>query len=56
MRKRIASINEAPIQPQERRIAVEDSDVVHNSWLTEQGLSKEQGAEFPLAGGSSKCY
>lgn len=37
MRKRIACINEAPIRPEERRIAVpEGQQVVYNSWLTEQ--------------------
>lgn len=37
MRKRIASINEAPIRPEERRIAVpEGQQVVYNSWLAEQ--------------------
>lgn len=37
MRKRIACINEAPIRPEERRIAVhEGQQVVHNAWLAEQ--------------------
>jgi hypothetical protein len=54
MRKRIASINEAPISPQQRRIAVEPQvSPVHNSWLAEQGLAT---AEFPLGGGSDMCY
>jgi hypothetical protein len=56
MRKRIASINEAPISADERRIAVEDDQVQHNSWLTEQGLAADLGAEFPLQGGDSRCY
>eukprot|EP00878_Enallax_costatus_P028515 GHUV01030804.1.p2 GENE.GHUV01030804.1~~GHUV01030804.1.p2 ORF type:complete len:153 (+),score=30.77 GHUV01030804.1:489-947(+) len=56
MRKRIACINEAPIQPHERRIAVDDDKGVHNSWLTEQGLAEQQGNVFPLSGGNSRCY
>lgn len=56
MRKRIACINEAPIQPHERRIAVDDDKVVHNAWLTEQGLAERHGSAFPLSGGASTCY
>ena len=56
MRKRIANINEAPISADERRIAVEDDQVQHNSWLTEQGLAKDLNAQFPLQGGNAKCY
>jgi hypothetical protein len=57
MRKRIASINESAIAADQRRIAVDDSAVVHNSWLQEQGLSAEvAGGTFPLGGGSSNCY
>jgi hypothetical protein len=57
MRKRIASINEAAITADQRRIAVDEIDVVHNSWLQEQGLSAEvAGGTFPLGGGSSTCY
>ena len=37
MRKRIASINEAPIAPEQRRIAVPaGQEVTYNSWLAEQ--------------------
>eukprot|EP00882_Tetradesmus_deserticola_P003171 GHRQ01003362.1.p1 GENE.GHRQ01003362.1~~GHRQ01003362.1.p1 ORF type:complete len:210 (+),score=60.09 GHRQ01003362.1:163-792(+) len=57
MRKRIASINESPITEGQRRIAVDDSDVVHNSWLQEQGLSGAvSGNDFPLGGGSTNSY
>jgi hypothetical protein len=57
MRKRIASINEAAIAADQRRIAADDSAVVQNSWLQEQGLSNElAGGTFPLGGGSSTCY
>jgi hypothetical protein len=57
MRKRIASINEAAISADQRRIAVDDTAVLHNSWLQEQGLSDEvAGGSFPLGGGSSTCY
>eukprot|EP00775_Hariotina_reticulata_P008213 gene8213-8405_t len=51
MRKRIASINEAPITPEQRRIAA--GPAVDNSWLAEQGLAS---ADFPLGGGSAVCY
>jgi hypothetical protein len=55
MRKRIASINEAPIQPSERRIAVDPpAAAAVNTWLAQQGLSG--GAEFPFGGGTEKCY
>ncbi|KAI7843266.1 hypothetical protein COHA_003099 [Chlorella ohadii] len=54
MRKRIACINEAPIRPEERRIAVpEGQQVVYNSWLAEQGIG---GKEFPLCGGNQPAY
>ena len=57
MRKRIASINEAKIDASERRISVpEGEEVTHNSWITEQGLSDELGAEFPLGNGNEKAY
>ena len=57
MRKRIASINEAKIEASERRIAVpEGEEVAHNSWITEQGLSADLGAEFPLGNGNEKAY
>ena len=57
MRKRIASINEAKIEASERRIAVpEGEEVAHNSWITEQGLSADLGAEFPLSNGNQKAY
>ena len=57
MRKRIASINEAKIDASERRISVpEGEEVTHNSWITEQGLSDELGAEFPLGAGNEKAY
>ena len=44
MRKRIASINEAPIRPDERRIAVpEGQQPAYNSWLAEQvGRMREE--------------
>ena len=47
MRKRIASINEAPIQPEERRIAVPPGQQPRrNSWLAEQARQRgrTQGA------------
>lgn len=57
MRKRIASINEAPIAAGDRRIVLDDAEVVHNSWLSEQGLaSGPLAAEFPLKGGNFRCY
>jgi hypothetical protein len=59
MRKRIACINESPICPEERRIAVDESEVVRNAWLAEQGLSTGPaggGGGFPLAGGDAPCY
>jgi hypothetical protein len=57
MRKRIASINESRIREDQRRIAVDDSAVLHNAWLQEQGLSDATTAgDFPLAGGSTSCY
>ncbi|WIA08188.1 hypothetical protein OEZ85_007641 [Tetradesmus obliquus] len=57
MRKRIASINESKIREDQRRIAVDEGAVVHNSWLQEQGLSDvTAGGDFPLGGGSSTCY
>ena len=46
MRKRIASIVEAPIDERERRIAVEEP--VRNAWLVDQGVGIEP---FPLGGG-----
>lgn len=63
MRKRIACINDAPIQPHERRIAVTDSDSAAagassppiNTWLDQQGLAGPTG-EFPFGGGSKECY
>lgn len=51
MRKRIASINEAPIAEGERRIAVEEP--THNTWLADQGIG---GSSFPLGGGSASTY
>ena len=57
MRKRIASINEAPIQESERRISLPpEQEVTHNSWITEQGLSESLGVEFPLAAGHAAAY
>lgn len=57
MRKRIASINEAPIAESQRRISLpEGTEPTHNSWLTEQGLSAALGADFPLANGNLKAY
>ncbi|PRW60669.1 histidine kinase [Chlorella sorokiniana] len=54
MRKRIASINEAPIRAEERRIAVpEGKQVTYNSWLAEQGVG---GDELPLRGGNQPAY
>ncbi|KAL4434163.1 hypothetical protein ABPG75_000604 [Micractinium tetrahymenae] len=54
MRKRIASINEAPIREEERRIAVpEGQDVTYNTWLADQGIG---GSHFPLGGGSAPTY
>ena len=50
MRKRVACINEAPIQPHERRIAVDDgSEPPPNRWLAEQGV----GGPFPPPGGGA---
>jgi hypothetical protein len=55
MRKRIACINEAPIQPSQRRIAVDPPGAAAvNTWLAQQGLSGS--AEFPFGGGAEKCY
>lgn len=57
MRKRIASINEAPIHESERRISVpEGAEVKRNSWLTEQGLSDALEQEFPLSNGNAPAY
>jgi hypothetical protein len=62
MRKRVASINEAPIAPGERRIAVDaPAAAPPNAWLREQGLAQPgaaggDGAGFPLGGGSQSCY
>uniref|UniRef100_A0A7S0XGF5 Uncharacterized protein n=1 Tax=Mantoniella antarctica TaxID=81844 RepID=A0A7S0XGF5_9CHLO len=57
MRKRIASINEAPIDESERRISVpEGAEVAHNSWLTEQGLSDTLEVQFPLSNGNLDAY
>lgn len=54
MRKRVASINEAPISEQDRRIAVEGgSTPLRNDWLSEQGLAL---GEFPLRDGHQPCY
>lgn len=45
MRKRIASINEAPIREQERRISVpQGQDVAYNTWLADQAGAAEKGA------------
>jgi hypothetical protein len=55
MRKRIASINEAPIQPDQRRVAVEPpSSAPVNTWLAQQGLAGSR--ELPFKGGSEACY
>jgi len=62
MRKRIASINEAPIAESERRISLPPGpegaagEPTYNSWLTEQGLSDALGAEFPLNNGHANAY
>eukprot|EP00879_Flechtneria_rotunda_P004174 GHRR01004422.1.p1 GENE.GHRR01004422.1~~GHRR01004422.1.p1 ORF type:complete len:188 (+),score=36.68 GHRR01004422.1:546-1109(+) len=58
MRKRIASINEAPIRPEERRIAVDEGcSPPPNNWLEEQGLSTDVGHhQFPFKGGHESCY
>lgn len=57
MRKRIASINEAPIDESERRISVPPgTEATHNSWITDQGLSLELGVEFPLGAGHAPTY
>ena len=57
MRKRVTSINEAPIATADRRIAVEGgAQPVRNAWLAEQGLSESLGLEFPLGNGSQPCY
>ena len=54
MRKRIASINEAPIAPDQRRIAVpEGQQPRFNTWLGDQGVG---GDEFPLGGGAAPAY
>ena len=48
MRKRIASINEAPIRPEERRIAVpEGQAVMYNSWLEEQASQSGTKCRLP---------
>lgn len=51
MRKRIASINESPIELHERRIAV--AAPVLNRWLIDQGTGLDS---FPLAGGNLPTY
>ena len=51
MRKRIASINEAPITEAERRIAVPSP--TRNTWLVEQGVGV---SEFPVGGGALAAY
>ncbi|GAB4816771.1 hypothetical protein N2152v2_003817 [Parachlorella kessleri] len=57
MRKRVTSINEAPIAAADRRIAVDGgAQPVRNAWLAEQGLSEGLGQEFPLGDGSQPCY
>ena len=57
MRKRIASINEAPIDESQRRISVpEGEEVKYNSWVTDQGLSDALGQEFPLSNGNEPAY
>ena len=54
MRKRVASINEAPIGAGQRRLAVPPGEApLHNTWLEAQGVG---GAEFPLRDGSEPCY
>lgn len=52
MRKRIASICDAPIAENERRISVE-GEPVYNSWLADQGVGMEP---FPLGGGAVPAY
>lgn len=54
MRKRVASINEAAIAADQRRIAVPDDQVARNTWLVDQGLSGL--GSFPLGGGSASSY
>jgi len=57
MRKRVACINEAPIDASQRRISLPSgAEPTHNSWLTEQGLSDELGIEFPLCSGHTSTY
>ena len=51
MRKRVASINEAPITERERRIAAPRAP--RNTWLADQGVG---GPAFPPLGGSLPCY
>ena len=51
MRKRVASINEAPILESERRIAVPAP--LHNAWLADQGVRL---GEHPLGGGAAPAY
>ena len=58
MRKRVASINDAPIDESERRVAVEDGKggmPPRNEWLDAQGVTKA-GGEFPFGGGSAAAY
>ena len=57
IQKRIASMNEAPIDESERRISVPSgTEVTHISWITDQGLSLELGVEFPLGAGHAPTY
>jgi hypothetical protein len=65
MSKRIACINEAPIAPHERRIALDPpSSAPPNAWLRDQALARPGGAgagaggggEFPLRGGHTPAY
>jgi hypothetical protein len=51
MRKRVASINEAPILESERRIAVVEP--LHNMWLADQGVGL---AAQPVGGGAAPAY
>ena len=54
MRKRIASINEAPIKDSERRISVDEGAIIpENTWLFHQGVSVNS---FPFGGGSHETY
>ena len=54
MRKRIAAINESPIEEADRRISLPDLQLsMDNEWLFAQGINF---AEFPLRGGSSSTY